>query len=1019
MGAECLSSQTSAKMESSNSSSSPLLKLFGSDPIDALGNVHPLRNIRNKIYSYAWSRDRRDSQKLDWVVSERGFNRNVPERYFPDTPHGTAAFQHLDELPCNLHLVNKQISKDFLRFIYTVNHLEIDVDLKATSTKQGIAALNKIVNILQNTNLVNFTQNVRVRIHFPAKYPTNNLPTFNFHLLSDISWSLDRFRSLDRMTVRVVPMQGSLIDYELRVAAFPFFPMRMTNWSIRTLNDTTFPYQWDTVDEQQVHLLHKAWALYMESGSLSASVHPDPEPVHQQPACAGNVHNSMPTKRNGSQKRKDCKRNAITEEPFAGTSTSVDELEASSSATQPHPGTPPSVQSRDAESSGAQMIALKPDASGVAIADVDVDADARAFKHNLAAIGSLTEAFLGCRAVAALLPASGTSAKRLEAENTGTNGSSTSPNSLILTPPSTSDDEDNPNPDVPEADCWEHEMEQSMDSHCFSETSSSAILDMASDIHAAHDGGIEESEDGHVAAQMPDNCRKQNQATGKRKNRKKKARKSSHKLIGTQPADNSLAFTNSQSQPSKEPSEDTMKSLSSGHDDDARASSFNLANIELHAVTGLPHLVFYQDPDTKSCMVLQRDPRIDRILRSQERLRTDCNKREAEKKEARNKRQTRKAKQLLLRRGNIAANSPLSRAMQPRRESHSKKSTLERESPVEAGHLFENRIVESDDESVQTEIAARDDLGTFLGHLMDESEVNDDHNLNSIIQNNVEKWAQSYSADQDDIHKQDMCRFAECSSPSSGVHPDGEHGHSYYDLEGRSGQVQHEYSPQSPRSTDVEAHNSRNPIPSGSERMNKDFALGESGIGRCASYDDDRRQIVYPELGGLAEESVNTAKDYDGDNPFITDAQPVPCQIPFVCMGSQEEGTTAQGAQLGFDQPGLRDFSPRGGSDHLSAQDNGLGREGHPPRGPSAAFHESNETRTAAHEEENMFVPDEDYKTTVNEEEISSSPDEGQGTFVSDEEEFASDEEGPASDEEESNSDGEESISDGEESTSD
>lgn len=1024
MGTQCLGSEPSTEMESSNSSS-PLLKLFGSDPIDALGNVHPLRNIRDKIYSYAWSRNRRDSQKLDWVVSERGFNRNVPERYFPDTPHGTAAFQRLDELPCNLHLVNKQISKDFLQFIYTVNDLEIDVDLKATSTKHDNAALNKIFHILRNNSFVNFTQNVRVRIHFPAKYPINNLPAFNFDLLNDIAWSLDQFQKLDRLTVRVVPMQGPLIDYELRVAAFPFYPMRMTNWSIRTFNDTISPCQWDILDEQQACLLDKAWAVYLESGSLTGSV--DSEPVHQQHACAGNAPSSIPTKKKDSQKRKLRKRIAITEKAFAGTSSSVGRPTTSPGTTQSRPGMPPSVQSCDAEANSAQTTALKAASS---VADADADVSAPAYNPDFAAMESL-ETLKGCSVVTASLP--GTPTKRHNAEDAAnSSASSTGRDSAILTPTGTSDDQNAPTQDVPQADCREHDIEQSEESLCFSEAPSSTTLDMASDIHDAPDGGAEEEdEDGNVATQMPDNRKKQNLATGKRRKGKKKARKASQKSTGAQKADDSFVLTNSQDQLSKESSEDTIKSLASGHDDDARESPFNLANVELHIVAANPKLVLYQDPETGTCRILQRDLRIERILRQQERRRVDCTKRAAEQKQARDKRQTRKAKQLLLRRGNIAANSPLSRAMQPRRESHKQKSPLERESPVDADNLFEGRVVESDDDSVQTETDGHDMRTGLLGKLMNQSEVNDDHDINSIVQHNVEEWAQRYpleeryDAEQHDVHRHDMCRLAECSSVPSEMHPDGEDGYSrYYDMEGRSGQVQHEQYPQSPRSTDVEAYDSQNSSLSGSECMDKHFAHGESELASCASYDNNRRRIFYPDFGGRAEAPVNTAIDHNDSNPFITFAQPVPCHIPFAYTSSQEEGTIAQGAQLSFDQSGPRGFSSRGGSDHLSAQDKGFEYEGTWPRGLSAPLYESKDPRIAVAEEgstivsdaeDGMFVPHEESNIAVDEEERAFSPDEDQSTFVSGEEEegmFVSDEEDFVSDGEGYASNGEGYISD-------
>ncbi|ROV93574.1 hypothetical protein VMCG_08059 [Cytospora schulzeri] len=242
---------------------SPLLKLFGDDPDGKL------QEVRDKIYSYVWSRDRRDEGKLDWVLSQNGINRNVPERLIEDTPYGSAAFKSIHELPCWLNLANKQISADFTRYIYSINDLEVDVDLKAIHTAENEAKLQRVTTLLQNPNFVCYTRVVRVRIHFPEKYSFQDLPAFNQRALEGIATILDGFEQIERLAVRVVSMQGPM-DYELRLASFPFYPMSLTNWSIRMFNDATS--KWDLISGEQLHQLNLAWDVYHATGCLTAQV---------------------------------------------------------------------------------------------------------------------------------------------------------------------------------------------------------------------------------------------------------------------------------------------------------------------------------------------------------------------------------------------------------------------------------------------------------------------------------------------------------------------------------------------------------------------------------------------------------------------------------------------------------------------------------------------------------------------------------------------------------------------------
>ncbi|KUI52567.1 hypothetical protein VP1G_00023 [Cytospora mali] len=314
------------------------MKLFGDDPDGEL------QKIRNSIYSYIWSRDRRDEGKLDWVLSQNGINRNVPERFIEGTPYETAAFRSIRELSCWLILANKEISADFTRYIYSINDLEVDVDLKANHTAQSKAKLSKIITLLQNPNFVRYTQNIRIRIHFPDKYSFQDLPSFNQHALEGIATTLNGFEQIKHLAVRIVSMQDPR-DYELRLAAFPFYPMSLTNWSIHMFNDTTS--NWDIVSGEQIHRLNLAWTAYQATGSLTARVNTgvaEKNEVSGGQSLDRKEMDNLPKKpvavlnKNGSQKRKSRKMRAASAVATGIKSASATpSVAASSRPSSPHP----------------------------------------------------------------------------------------------------------------------------------------------------------------------------------------------------------------------------------------------------------------------------------------------------------------------------------------------------------------------------------------------------------------------------------------------------------------------------------------------------------------------------------------------------------------------------------------------------------------------------------------------------------------------------------------------------------
>ncbi|ROW15966.1 hypothetical protein VPNG_02586 [Cytospora leucostoma] len=314
----------------------PLLKLFGHDP------EGKLKTIRDQIYSYVWSRDRRDEAKLDWVLSQYGVNRNVPERFIDDAP-SDAAYKSIKELRCGLILANREVSADFARYIYSTNELEIDVDLKASHTALNETKLHKLLTLLHNPNFARYSRMVRVRIHFPDKYPLQDLPAFNQRALEDIATTLDGFEQIQKLDVRIVPMQGPQ-DYELRFAIFPFYPMSFTDWSISMLNDTTL--NWVIAGRQQVYRLDQAWDIYQATGCLTVrvamrSVENKSVPhgrVTEEKTASLLKNYKTPKNKNGSQKRRDRKKRAASDtDTDTESDSATPTIIASSRASSPVP----------------------------------------------------------------------------------------------------------------------------------------------------------------------------------------------------------------------------------------------------------------------------------------------------------------------------------------------------------------------------------------------------------------------------------------------------------------------------------------------------------------------------------------------------------------------------------------------------------------------------------------------------------------------------------------------------------
>lgn len=632
--------------------SSPLAKLFHSDA----SKDKELQKIRDRIYSFAWSRDRRDEAKLDWVLSENDVNRNVHLRWIDEASSGSKR-DHINGLPCWLLLVNKQISADFTRFIYSVNDLDILVDLKADHTIPNEAKLDTVVKHLQNANFQCYTKSVRVRIHFPDKYTFQNLPVFNQHALDNIAVALDAFQQLAYLSVRIVPMQGPE-DYELRLATFPFYPMSMTNWSIRMLNCET--YNWDVVGGEKLHHLNLAWDLFQATGSLTATINA-PEDAEKPTIHLDRVPETkdivnvpkklvVGQKKNGSQKRKGRKLKALS----AATTPSVSEttpmipsdclsLRSSSPSVDPSKGGPPGLVSRGgsdlaAESSHAEssITELPEQAAGDFPDPAPTIRDAAGTSHQSSPPDSSTK------------PENTSSMNHIAAAETD-NEAVENDNAAEQRPPPA---------DTVDPAREEHEsLEISRKTSPASSAPSSVTLGREqSEDEAAIHNTVDETP--HVESTL----RGAGADSKPAKKKKKKNRKKGKKTQSTDTADIQSDEESGQQTPVK--SEDNgstfyisigaLKGLPIGNGSDGIISNkhrrFPLAEIvELIPCPGDERLLQYKRANGRHGMIV-RCSEIDRLLRQKERMATLEAERQTEKVRAKGKRKTKKVKEVMIRR---------------------------------------------------------------------------------------------------------------------------------------------------------------------------------------------------------------------------------------------------------------------------------------------------------------------------------------------------------------------------------
>lgn len=716
------------------------MKLFGADPTDPLGNTRPLREIRDKIYSHAWSRERRDVGKHDWVVTQWGFNRNVPERYVPETPYATAPYQRLEELPCNLHLANKTISSDFLRYIYTQNSLEVDIDLKAVFTEQGAASFDKLLQLLQNPNFSMYTQVARVRIHFPVKYPLNNLPEFNLKALNKVAATFDNFKQLRHMVIRTVLSQGSPLDYELRVAAFPFYPNKMTDWSIRVLNNSPsrFQYPWDIIGPQQVQVLDKAFNIYVKTDNMLAFVPQDS--VQKRFARNKSAFNKMAKSVDkestnkqlvdsiGNQKAQVHSKTKSHVSSQYGTYKSEHQLETTTNKSE----------CLDTDTTFAESLFV--DRGSISKVAVSSSAHAAAspvvggiHAGNRESTVSKLSANDKSTSISAVYPRSvGTCDKAQLLNATAYNCSASDSRGGRSTP--------KPTASVAENTATVDNTSLSQEPQNIFKTASETIWPDFPDEYCkvSDDNGAEDVLDSEKDQSVVDMHNLVNTAAQNTKKQKRFSKKYKRPKKAQNTADHVDELAqNSPDELVSKPCE-TARDGTPGEDE---SKQHCIQSIDSEAETG----VLLLRNTTSERITIRSMADVNRALRRQERQRVSQTAKEAETKRTRELRQSRKAKETVLRRNNLDADSRLLRVLQPRREDDKKK---------------QKQTSDDDDQKLITESSAKKS-DIEMGEGLRQTEANL-RALRAILQNTMPNFQFSFIPDDDNTHASDGRPTTEC-----------------------------------------------------------------------------------------------------------------------------------------------------------------------------------------------------------------------------------------------------------------
>lgn len=445
------------------------------------------------------------------------------------------------------------------------------------------------------------------------------------------------------------------------------------------LNTDTFPYAWDLIDTQNVGLLDQAYHIYQQTGSLTAPILPAQFNTSSSEANHKGIRQSAHSLRqptNGSQKRRVRKKKAI-EADFAEIEPTV---EAPSSATNQVVST---TTVSNVRSPGLEATVIHSTRTGADHETLDLEMDyihTTAAKSSAEGSPSLNSVASRASFLQQARPTSAPSPPLSPAHENEVPLVPFSVASLISLPTKFS-------------------IGKCVNDHVVSDSAEQDIEEPSSPAPSSvtlAPGGDD------LAVQLVDHM---NGATGdgnwdpaklqppKRKRRSKKRKNTKTKSEIVQPVDllhdnghETIAGTETEmkmsDQEKREPSNEVACRLQEAPVESSSpdVNRFDLTRGRWYPVSD-SYAIFR--PNTGIGSLEARTPRIERYMRQQDRILAARAEVEERQKQAKVKNQARKARKLLLRRDHIAADSPLSRAMERPRDCSKKAIKPRSRSPAQ------------------------------------------------------------------------------------------------------------------------------------------------------------------------------------------------------------------------------------------------------------------------------------------------------------------------------------------------
>jgi hypothetical protein len=210
------------------------MNLFSEDPAkDA-----QLRKIRDRIFYFSWARNRDDWAYADFIVSEYEVIRNVAgKKPWRSNDSQTLALDAKDSL---MFVKNKAFHAAFIEFIYGINTLDIEVNIKPHPTEDTITEQEALIrNLCANPHFRRYTKMVNVDVHWPApsEYPRSTIPSANLAALISIVEELRRFTAIERCRVTIYCHGLRPDKFQVTYSAIPFYDLNFSTWLIYVKNN--------------------------------------------------------------------------------------------------------------------------------------------------------------------------------------------------------------------------------------------------------------------------------------------------------------------------------------------------------------------------------------------------------------------------------------------------------------------------------------------------------------------------------------------------------------------------------------------------------------------------------------------------------------------------------------------------------------------------------------------------------------------------------------------------------------